>query len=368
MDIFESEEKYLYIHNLNEEKKCEFEVDLSDTLNLVDYECALFDLNLPNNLKTQKFFVERYIYFNLVWERDLDYDNYVSHTDPKFFDLETSPEQDPMKIDFKIGPNINTLDELRNAISEKTSSASIKDLIETFYKKRFANAILVDNVNLFYPEIKFENGYFRNVTGEIRFRGYSKTRLPSKRGKPPEEDNLEQLYETENNIFFKTKAAYLFFTFDEELHQILGFDHNRYPNVQILHSGIITKYKRRYKTAKLEVVETLNKTFLTQNNGGWADNKCQIDWFNLIYIYTDIVRESYCGNVKANILKIITRETGYHKELINYNFPNLLFVPLRVSEIRSIKIKCCDSFGQIPTYTEGMVSMTLFLRPRRNGF
>ena len=59
------------------------------------------------------FYRKIYLFQFGVGERDLDYDNYVSHTDPKFFDLETSPEQDPMKIDFKIGPNINTLDELR---------------------------------------------------------------------------------------------------------------------------------------------------------------------------------------------------------------------------------------------------------------
>lgn len=352
MDIHESEEKYIFFHNANQDKKGEFEINLSDTLNLTQYECALFDLNLPNKIKTEKFFVERYIYLNLVWVKKIDFEIFEKDKRPEYFDEETNPEaKTPLKVDLKIGPNIETLDQLKNAIIEVTKGDSIHDKIESLYKTRFAKAFgLEDQINLFYPKISFDNGFFRNVVGEIRFRGLTKKYLSEfTEVKVSGEPYLEETYiSSERFEFFKTKAAFLYFTFDEELHEILGFDGNKYPNVRI--------------------TETTDEIKCELYNNGWADYKCEIDWFNLIYIYTDIVRESYCGNIKANILKVVTRESDDQKDIIHYSFPNLLFVPLRVDEIRTIKFKLCDSFGQIIAYTKGMISMTLFMRPRRNGF
>lgn len=348
MDIHESEEQYVFIHNAHQEKKCEFETTLSDTLNLTEYECALVDLNLPNNLKIDKFFVERSIYFHLEWVKKIDYDLFVKDEEPENFDTETNQNFVSTVIELKIGPNIKNLDELRSAIAEATSWDKLQSNIERFYKSRFANAILEKGENLFYPEILFDNGFFRNKIGEIRFTGLPITEVPSNIPQPVDTDNLGKLYLSKTAEFFKTRAAFIFFTFDEELHQIMGYDYNVYPNIRIIEEDNQTKY--------------------IQTNSGWAQNKCEIDWFNLIYIYTNIVRESYCGNVKANILKVFARKSDQQKDIIHYQFPNLLFVPLRVNEIRTIKIKICDNFGQVPTYSKGMISMTLLLRPKRNEF
>ena len=82
-----------------------------------------------------------------------------------------------------------------------------------------------------------------------------------------------------------------------------------------------------------------------------------------IYIYTDIVKETHCGNVKANILRVLLTKLLTGEELVDYSFDNLMFIPLLIQEIHSIKISCADSTGITPTYEQGYISLSLLLRP-----
>ena len=88
-------------------------------------------------------------------------------------------------------------------------------------------------------------------------------------------------------------------------------------------------------------------------------------WFNLIYVYTDIVKETYCGDTKANLLKVFARKNS-KKDNVPYHFNNLLYIPLRLSEINSIRFICADSFGETLTYLTGHISLTLAIRPIEN--
>jgi len=80
---------------------------------------------------------------------------------------------------------------------------------------------------------------------------------------------------------------------------------------------------------------------------------------DIIFIYCNIVKHSYVGNTKSNILRVFKRlnKSG------QYNFQNLLYVPLRIEEINSIKISCRDNLGDVIKFKDGNISLTLLFRP-----
>ena len=82
-----------------------------------------------------------------------------------------------------------------------------------------------------------------------------------------------------------------------------------------------------------------------------------------IYIYTDIVKGTHCGNVKANILRVLLTTLLTDEELVDYSFDNLMFIPLRIQEIHSIKISCADSTCITPNYDKVYISLSLMFRP-----
>ena len=63
------EEQYLILNNqANKQNICEFVVDFVKQLSFKDpNECALVEINLPNDMKTDKFLIPRTRYFELKW-------------------------------------------------------------------------------------------------------------------------------------------------------------------------------------------------------------------------------------------------------------------------------------------------------------
>ena len=83
---------------------------------------------------------------------------------------------------------------------------------------------------------------------------------------------------------------------------------------------------------------------------------------DIIFVYCNIVKHSFVGNTRSNILRVFKRLDKTN----HYNFQNLLYVPLRIEEINSIKISCRNNLGEIIKYTDGHISLTLLFRPIEN--
>ena len=289
---------------------------------------------MPNDVKTHKFEIERYLYLDLYWQTNFSYIMYKKSNDPRFFDKQSSDNFEMKKrIEYKIEPNIASNWELIQRFNKIKDEAYAE--IKKFYKARFAEAILVNDLNLFAPRLSITNGRFQNHPGKVLFRGLTFT----EKFKETDED-----YERLKNKMFGLTILYAAFNFDRDLHEILGFDNNFYPNYKF--------------------ITTNHGLQMTTVNDGIASQKADLNWFNLIYVYCDVLQESFIGDQKANLLKVFSRRTSENQETITYNFTNLMFIPLRVTEFNSIRFLCCDTFGNIADYSRGHIALTLLIRPR----
>ena len=84
---------------------------------------------------------------------------------------------------------------------------------------------------------------------------------------------------------------------------------------------------------------------------------------DIYYLYLDIIRESFIGDQKSNILRIFTHNKNSTDENVTYKFENNLFIPLRVEEIISIKLSIRNNRGELLGYDVGEICVTLLFRP-----
>ena len=109
--IYESDENFMFFDNLlSNNKSSEFEVNFLKTLYLREpCECALLEINLPNDLIISKFQTKKIIHFMCKFTKDIDdlpQSNYFIEKDnPRYFDKETNlnwKERNPEKHEFSI--------------------------------------------------------------------------------------------------------------------------------------------------------------------------------------------------------------------------------------------------------------------------
>lgn len=359
-NIFESDEKVFYLNNIkNNENKCEFEQEFKKTLQLNEpHECALMEINLPNQMSTHKFYKTRYITLWLYWNKFLRIEVGRTLIPPggdyhQRFHLLPTPYRDHFRrsIDkrkiklkkYSIGPNLETLEEIELRLRQINSFARTEMILA--YKNIFVDAILEDDLNLFPPNISFHNNHVKNEYGRIQYRGHHLEKN--------EEHNLvnfnkhKEIYEKDKKKFFRYTACFVYYEIDKDLAQLFGYETSHIPQ-HIFE-------------------ESHDETKITQINGGLSTFEVNFEWFDLIYIYCDIITESHCGDIKANVLKVFPRKrANQNHQMVTYAFTNLMFIPLRIDEIHKIKISCADSSGQIPKYKVGHVSLTLLIRKLKN--
>ena len=122
----------------------------------------------------------------------------------------------------------------------------------------------------------------------------------------------------------------IYWKFDEYLHLLLGFQENE---------------TSRVKNAKYP-----------------------IDIFGNIselYIYTNIIRESFVGNKKAQLLRVIPVDKPTDKKIIinkSISFNPILFYPLRSTTFDLIEIQIRDSTGNLIKFESGKVIITLMFK------
>lgn len=114
------------------------------------------------------------------------------------------------------------------------------------------------------------------------------------------------------------------------------------------------------------LVNIYRNNIIEQKNEGLAKYQPNFDKVDNYFVYSDIIEESQIGNVKANLLRVVSKENSFFEDVNIYTFNNLMFVPLRINEINSIKISITDNFGQIINYKNGYIYLKLLFRNDEN--
>jgi len=116
-------------------------------------------------------------------------------------------------------------------------------------------------------------------------------------------------------------------------------------------------------------------TEITIPNNIWTNNSLEPKAINkseiknivdILFVYSNIVKESYVGNTKSNILRVFPVNKIDKNIIISYRFEHPFYIPLRVNEIISIKISIRDSLSNILLYDEGDITLTLLFRPKEH--
>ena len=141
-----------------------------------------------------------------------------------------------------------------------------------------------------------------------------------------------KIYEDINNNNILVQDLKLFLVFDDYLHSMLGFEEN---NIE-----------RPEGVAKYPVD-------LFGNN-------------HSLYLYTNIVRESFVGNKKSQILRVIPLEkvNDADKIMKSITFNPILFYPLRLHKFDLIEIQIRDSTGRLVIFESGRIVITLMFKKK----
>ena len=326
MDEILSHEEIIILNNKSSSKICTFEVNFQKTIKFDQFsEIALIEISLPESIRSDVFNIERKFTLNLLWitryfDKDLpeeEWDDFLkNHQIDKNYD-----QWEMLKEIINLEPKKYTVQMLTDLL--KNSNLSV---IQNLFKHRFENFDFdanKDMISINYPSLTHENGYFVNKPGQI----------------------LIQKKSGQNQM---KPIAHIFYNFDPELHNILGFDPNLFPCFQLSHFQDNTTRLQR----KGDNIRALFKV----KEFGKLDN---------IFVYTDVVKETYVGNIKTNILRVFGSKEST-EDMITYAFYNPIFIPLRLQEINNIKIEICDSFGVVPSYVKGEINLVLMIRPIEN--
>ena len=134
-----------------------------------------------------------------------------------------------------------------------------------------------------------------------------------------------------DKLINKIGEVELYWTFDDILHYILG-----------------------YEESKLNKPEGLAKYPVDIYGSNHA-----------LYVYTNIIKESFVGNQKSQILRIIPLEKNINNDEVimkSKSFNPILFFPLRMHSFDMIEIEIRDATGRYIVFESGRVIVTLMFK------
>ena len=134
-----------------------------------------------------------------------------------------------------------------------------------------------------------------------------------------------------DKLINKIGEVELYWTFDDTLHYILGYQES--------------DLKKPEGTAKYPV-------------DIYGSN-------HALYVYTNIIKESFVGNQKSQILRIIPLEKNINNDQVimkSKSFNPILFFPLRMHSFDMIEIEIRDATGRYIVFESGRVIVTLMFK------
>jgi hypothetical protein len=84
----------------------------------------------------------------------------------------------------------------------------------------------------------------------------------------------------------------------------------------------------------------------------------------LIYIFSDIIKDTLIGNTFKPILRLINIDKKYEKNMY-LKFKNLMYMPLKTDQINSIQISMRKSNYNLINFKPGIILLTLHFRTKK---
>jgi hypothetical protein len=344
----EISEEFLLYCEFKDQKECEFEYKLRDNICFKSaYDCALIECNVPNNIKVNQFKYPRKIFINCVWSKDFNMNEFIPVKNSKYFHEEISQNYENMIFEVEIGPNISNNEDLLKDIEKKLNDKFLLDIVNKFYSQRFKGDKLTFS-DMLKPKILYDTlfarGKFYNKLGFIDYYGIKYESVAEIFDK----NELEKM--TADEVYLKHFAiqrdmeliAYVYYTFDEELHSLLGFEPKKFPNISVI-----------YENDQDKVI---------YHDNGYARYKCHINSIDTIYFHSNIVKASHCLDKKLNVLSIFPRKYESNN-IVNYTFKKPIFHRITVKEINSIIFKITNNREDIGIIDGDFISFKILLKP-----
>ena len=150
------------------------------------------------------------------------------------------------------------------------------------------------------------------------------------------------------------------------LHLHFGIDEEKFPVIELIPEGydiffdqgaLIPTIREFYKN------KFGNRVEIKPTDLNLRQTKHQL-LNEQIYLYCDIVKESYVDTQKVNILQTFLSETKVSdNDIRSIEFKNLIYIPLRIDEITSISIQLRDRTGASIYNNKGAITCVLKIRP-----
>lgn len=86
-----------------------------------------------------------------------------------------------------------------------------------------------------------------------------------------------------------------------------------------------------------------------------------------LFIYTNIIEESYVGNRKFQLLRVFPlSQIEKYEKMKSLVFNPIIFFPLRLHKFDSINVQIRDSAGNLVIFENGAVTLTLLIRKKND--
>ena len=346
MDTIQNSTFMVILSNEDQEKIGDFQTEFKKPINLNhQFECAITEIDLPSGIKQSIVKDTFKIKLKLNFESLKEFVDVNS----KYYEDVIKDENYRFKQEYSL--QFKDVNELSSNLTKinKIAKEYTRDKIKSFFP-RLDFADFKAKTKLVYPELSIKDqkleirrGYLlmSNMTGYID--GFAVT-IKSWAGNVKEsESDSTNLWLIEKE--FEEQYILRKFERSDELQSMFDLIIDPEFSYLLEDSKNVIAYPKIGQTISHSIVSKFESELV------------------LVYVYSNIIKESIVGNVKANILRVFQYDRTKSSVPTQYKFTNLFFIPLRIEEINSIRIQLRDNLGRVIKYEEGYISLTLLFRP-----
>lgn len=351
-------------NNKSDSKQCEITINFDKPLHLRrKMEVALVKLSLPNDLYTSSLEDEMIFTLNIEFLRVADKYLEEDYSDGNSFVENYSFNLKRMGITYPL--SVSDKKKIFDKIQDITKKMNIKfkKIWNKIHKLRTVNVEendeMVDDIQFTFekddvqPSIEFYALLtYRKL--EIIVNSNNNDVLVMKQG-----EFIIKILDKHNIVFTSHFKAVGYVTMNEALHQLLSQTTDNYPISTFHPNGFATVPRSE------DALLMLEQQFITKK----SINPLSFDNYNpniiptVVYVYSDIVTESYVDEQKVNLLQIYVQNNVSSNRMDTVEFKNLIYFPLRIDELSSITLQLRDVYGKLLNYDKGNINAILKLRP-----
>ena len=347
MDTIQNSTFMAILSNEGKEKIGDFQTEFKKPINLNhQFECAITEINLPSGIKQSIVKNSFKIKLKLNFESLKEF----ADVNSQYYEDAIKDENYRFKQEYSL--QFKDVEELSSNLTKinKLAKEYTRDKIKSFFPRLDFAHFKTQN-KLVYPELSIKDqkleirrGYLLMANIESAYLDGFAVTVKSWAGNLEEsESDSTNLWQIEKN--FEEEYILRIFERSDELQSMFDLIIDPEFSYLLEDSKNIITYPKIGQTISHSIVSKFESDLV------------------LVYVYSNIIKESIVGNVKANILRVFQYDKTKSTVSTQYKFTNLFFVPLRIEEINSIRISLRDNLGRVVHYDEGYISLTLLFRP-----